>query len=97
MCIVDWLSQNNVTGTTRLMCRSLNNEDNQTISHVAFAIDLYLASADDLDTMCCFLDFQEINESPKNTQKPETECRVSGQMAQSESEKALNLRLDEEL
>lgn len=90
------LSQNNVT-ETRLMRRSLNKEDNQTTSHVAFAIDLYSAFVDDLDTVCCFLDFQENNESPKNTQKPETELRVSGQVAQSESEKALNLRLDEEV
>lgn len=79
------------------MHRSSNKEDNQTTSNVAFAIDLYSASADDLDTVCCFLDFQENNESPKNTQKPETENRVSGQVAQSESEKGLNLRLDEEL
>lgn len=77
------------------MRRSLNKEDNQTTSHVC--IDLYSISADDMDTVCCFLDFQENNESPKNTKKPETGRRVSGQVAQSESEKALNLILDEEL
>lgn len=79
------------------MRRSLNNEDNQNISHVAFAIDLYSASADDLDTVCCFLDFQEINESSKNAQKLETKRHVSEQVAQSESKKALNLRSYEEL
>lgn len=58
------LSQNNVT-ETRLMRRSLNKEDNQTTSHVAFAIDLYSASVDDLDTVCCFLDFQENTNLPR--------------------------------
>lgn len=95
--MADWLSQSNVTGTIRWMCRSLNKEDSHTTSHVALAIDLYSASADDLDTVCCFFDFQEINESPKNTQKPEIDRRVSGQVAQSESQNVLSVRLEEEL
>jgi hypothetical protein len=50
----------------------------------------YSASIEDLDTVCCFLDFQEINEPPRNTQNPITDLRVSTQPAQSEFEKAFN-------
>lgn len=60
------------------MRRSSNKEDNQTTSNVAFAIDLYSASADDLDTVCCFLDFQENNESPKNTQNQKLRVMCQG-------------------
>lgn len=31
-------------------------------SHVKAAIDLYSASAEDLETVCCFLDFYETRE-----------------------------------
>jgi hypothetical protein len=54
------------------------------------AIALYYASAEDLETVCCFLDFQEIRESPMKIQKPVTDFRVSTQLAQSEYENAFN-------
>lgn len=41
---------------------------NQVTSHIAKAIDLYSASAVDLDIVCYFLDFQEIKESQRKTQ-----------------------------
>jgi len=58
------------------------------ISHAVEAMDRYSASTEDLETACCFLDFQEMRESPKKTQYPVIERRVSGQPAQSESQKA---------
>ena len=52
-------------------------------------MDLYSASADDLETVCCFLDFLEIRESPRKTQKLVNDLLVSGHEAQSASAKAL--------
>ena len=60
------------------------------ISQVTLAMALYSASAEERDTVCYFLDFQEINESPRKTQKPLIDLLVSGQVAQSESTKAFN-------
>ena len=37
----------------------------QTISLVTVAMALYLDYAEDLDTACCFLHFQEIKDSPR--------------------------------
>ena len=51
---------------------------------------LYSASAEDRDTVLCFLDFQEISESPTKTQNPIVERLVSGHVPQSESAKAFN-------
>ena len=41
---------------------------------------------EDLETTCCFLHFQEIRESPRNTQKSKTDLLVSMQAAQSASQ-----------
>ena len=43
---------------------------------------LYSASTEDLETIDCFLDFHETNESPKNTQNPVVDLLVSTQDAQ---------------
>ena len=56
----------------------------------------YSASAEDLDTVFCFLDLQDTNELPKKTQYPVVDLRVSGQSAQSESKKALICRSEVE-
>ena len=40
----------------------------QVTSHTTTAIALYSAFTVDLETVFCFLDFQEIKESPRNTQ-----------------------------
>ena len=85
-----WLSQQRIAGFEWLTPSSFSNERSQVSSQVAFAIDLYSASADDLETVCCFFDFQEIKESPRNTQKPLTDLLLSRQPAQSESAKAFN-------
>ncbi|XP_050249761.1 WAT1-related protein At1g09380-like [Quercus robur] len=71
-----------------LLERSFNKYRIQVTSHIATSIDLYSASAVDLETVFCFLDFQETNESPKKTQKPVMDLLESGQVAQSASAKA---------
>jgi len=48
----------------------------------------YSASAEDRETVGCFLVLQEIGEAPKATKKAVTDCRVRGQPAQSESQYA---------
>jgi hypothetical protein len=58
------------------------------------AIALYSASAEDRETVVCFLDFQEIKELSRKTQKPVTERLESKQPAQSESQNALSCRLE---
>ena len=58
-------------------------------------MDLYSASAEDREMVCCFLDFQDTKESPRNKQKSVTYFLVSGQATQSTSPKALSLKLDE--
>lgn len=49
-------------------------------------MDLYSASAEDMETVCCFLVVQEIGEVPRRTIDALRERRVSGQAAQSESQ-----------
>lgn len=60
------------------------------ISQVVLAIEGYSTSTKERDAICCFLDFQEMGEEPKNTQKLEIEWRVSRHVAQSESANALS-------
>jgi len=57
------------------------------------AIALYSASAEDLDTVVCFLDFQEIKELSRKTQYPVTDLLESTQPAQSESQNAFICKL----
>ena len=59
------LSQNNITGLSWFTPRSLRRESSHTTSQVALAIEWSLAWANDLEIVCCFLDFQEMNESPR--------------------------------
>jgi len=46
------------------MLRSLNSEISEEISQQVSAIALYLASAEDLATTVCFLDFYDIKDFP---------------------------------
>ena len=78
------------------MCRSLNKENIHINSQVAFAMEQYSTLANDLDTVCCFFDFQETKESLMKTQNPLIDLLVSGQAAQSEFAKAFNSMADEE-
>jgi hypothetical protein len=54
-------------------------------SATAFATPRYSASALDLETVLCRFDDHETSESPRNTQNPDVERRVSGHPAQSAS------------
>lgn len=53
------------------------------------AMELYSNFADDWEIIVCFIDFYEIKESPRNTQKPVIDLLVSAHPAQSELVKAL--------
>ena len=55
---------------------------------------LYSASAEDLETMDCLLDFHEIRESPKKIQYPVVDHLVSIQDAQSTSMYAFRCKSD---
>jgi hypothetical protein len=56
---------------------------------VAFATDLYSASVEDLDTVACFLELQDIKLYPKNIAKPPVDLLSSRHPAQSAYENAL--------
>jgi hypothetical protein len=56
------------------------------------AIYLYSESAEYLEIVIRFLDFQEIKEDPRKTQKPEIDRQVSEQPTQSTSQNALSLK-----
>ncbi|KAK4711461.1 hypothetical protein R3W88_005974 [Solanum pinnatisectum] len=68
-----------------------NTPTNQMISATALAILMYSASAELLLIVCCFLDFQDIRESPSFTIYPITDFLVLRQVAQSESQNASKL------
>ena len=55
---------------------------------------LYSTSAEDLETMNCFLDFHEIRESPKKIQYPVVDLLVSIQDAQFASVYAFKCKSD---
>ncbi len=57
-------------------------------------IDRYSDSAEDLDMVYCFLDFQEIKEEPRKTQNPVMDRLVSKHPAQSASQKPLSVKSD---
>src|SRR4051812_47025700 len=76
---------------------SLSSASTHIISVVASATALYSASVLDLDTVACFLAFQEIRSGPKNTAKPPVDLLSSGHPAQSAYEKALSKVEDERL
>ena len=79
------LDDSSTPKSPRSCCSQIN-------SLAAVAIARYSASADDFDTVVCFLDFQEIRDSPKKTQSPVMERRESWHVPQSASEKALSCR-----
>ena len=59
----------------------LTNIESKKFSQVQIAIALYSASAEDLETVDCFFDFHETNESPMNIQYPVIDLLVSGHVA----------------
>ena len=56
------------------------------------AIDLYYASVEDLETISCFFDLQEIKASPRNTQYPVKDFLVSRQLTQFASQNAISYK-----
>ena len=50
------------------MVKSFSKPIDHTNSLAKVAIVLYSDLAEDLEIVCCFLDLQEISDSPKNTQ-----------------------------
>ena len=54
-------------------CKSLLSQESSATNLLRL---LYSASAKDKETVTCFLDFQAIKVSPKNTTKPLTDFRV---------------------
>ena len=73
------------TGVREGVCNSLQREMSQEISQHESAMALYSASAEERDTVCCLLHFQEINERPNVTQNPVMDCLVCLQLPQSAS------------
>lgn len=86
MCRAALLSQYNVAGSEKITPMSENKPVIQTISQEVVAMALYSASAEDLQTVLCFLVPQDTKESPNLIQKPVSDLRVIGQDAQSESQ-----------
>jgi hypothetical protein len=79
------------------MQRSFNRYNSHCPSQVACARARYSASEEDLDTTDCFLLFQLMREVPRKKQMPDVDLLVSGQAPQSESEKPLSCKEEEEL
>ena len=79
-----------------MIWKSLSKGISHINSQTTDAIALYSASAEDLETVCCFFDFQDIKESPRNTQYSVIGLLISRQLAQSESEKDFRCKLLEE-
>lgn len=92
MAMAARLSQKTAAGAGNRICKSLRRLEIQINSLDTAARARYSASADERDTVACFLDFQLTREAPRNTQKLVMERRVSGQEPQSESTKALRLK-----
>jgi len=61
--------------------RSESSPRTQSISAQASDMARYSASVEDLETLACFLHFQDINASPRYIHHPVVERRVSGQPA----------------
>jgi len=66
--------------------RYARKERSQIISPVASARDRYSASADDLETVFCFLIFYVIGEFPSLMKQPVRDFLVVGHAPQSESQ-----------
>ncbi|PHT29763.1 hypothetical protein CQW23_30611 [Capsicum baccatum] len=79
------------TGNSRSSPSSLYSPVIYTISETAEAILLYSDSAELLEMVVCFLDFQDMRESPCLTRKPVTDFLVFGHAAQSASKYAVSL------
>ena len=75
------------------MHKSRNKYLSHVNSQVIEVIDLYSASAEDLETVVCFLLFQEIRDLPKKTKYPVTDRLVEMHPPQSASQKPIRFKL----
>lgn len=91
ICRAALLSQYNSIGSSTGALSSCNRPCTQTNSATVVAILMYSASAELLETVLCFFDFQEIKEFPNLMQYPVTDFLESIQDAQSASQKAVTL------
>ena len=82
LCYV-YMSHCRVTGLRLTTPNSSKSRTNHVISEATTVIALYSASEDDLETLCCFFDFQLIGEFPKWITYLVTELLVSRQAPQS--------------
>ena len=73
IAVVAWLSHNTVVGIKTFTWRSVIS----CVIHITDAKALYSASAEDRETVACFLDFQEIMESPMKMHNPVIDLLVS--------------------
>ena len=89
------LSHQTRGGLARGIWNSLNNDLNYVTSATKPARLRYSTSVLDLEIVCCFLDCQDINFGPKNTQWPEVERLSSKSDAQSASQNPTKSRLDD--
>ena len=76
-----WLSQCNVMGEELLIPREDSKLCNQRSSLVVATINLYLASIEKRETICCFLVFHEIGEEPSMVKYPMVDRWFMGQPA----------------
>ncbi|MED6110691.1 hypothetical protein PIB30_045201 [Stylosanthes scabra] len=84
MWIAYWESQKSIEGGTSTPKPNINPLS-QVSSAVEAAIARYSDSAEERDTVSCFLDLQDINESPMKMQYPVTLLLVLGHHVESES------------
>lgn len=89
MCNADWLSPYKYADFPCGSPKSASKYFMNWISAVAFAIDLYSASAEDLDTTCCFLGFHDIKQVPNIMQNQLIDLLVTWHAAQSASQYTL--------
>jgi len=67
ICKAAWLSQNNGAWAVYGVFKSCSIKSNQVSSKHVLAIARYSTSANDLETLACFLDFYEMSEFPRKT------------------------------
>ena len=91
ICNATGLSQYNNTGSDSGTFKSWRMYLSQVNSKQEFVIAWY-STSDDMDTLDCFPDLQEIIEFPKNMPNPEIDCLIVRQPSQSELQYACNLK-----
>lgn len=76
---MDLLSQNNIDEVIETS-KCSSNHLSQTTSLATKDKVLYSNSAKDLEIVPCLTNFQEMSESPRNTQKPVVDFQLSKQL-----------------